>query len=73
MGYLTIIAPCVSCGTVITANPDFCPSLRVNGRREPICRNCFDRWNEIHRTSKGLEPERLHPMAYHAKPEENQP
>ena len=45
-------------------NPVRVPSLMVNGRREPICEACFNRWNEIHRTSKGLAPQLLAPDAY---------
>jgi len=66
MGYAFIITTCISCKATFTGNPNRVPSIRVNGNREPICRNCFDRWNEIHRISKGLEPQPLHPDAYEA-------
>ncbi len=67
-GYMTLIAVCVGCeATIIGAHPDYCPSIRVEGVRHPICRDCFDRWNRIHRTDKGLEPEPLHPLAYAAQ------
>ena len=57
--------PCVACGVLIPIfNPVCVPSIRVNGEREPLCRTCFERWNQIHRTSKGLEPLPLNPNAY---------
>jgi len=55
---------CVSCKAFISINPNHCPSIRIDGEKQPLCRDCFDRWNEIHRTSKGLEPVPLHPEAY---------
>lgn len=63
-GYMFVIAECVACEAAITINPDCCPSLRVDGVRQPLCRGCFDRWNVIHRTGKGLQPVALHPDAY---------
>lgn len=63
--HMLLIASCVACGTIIPSlHPTYCPSLLVNGRREPLCLGCFHRWNEINRTSKGLPPETLHPRAY---------
>lgn len=55
-GFVFMVASCAACGVTIMCNPNMVPSLRVAGVREPICRGCFDRWNEIHRVSKGLEP-----------------
>jgi hypothetical protein len=55
---------CCACGRTVSFNPLRVPSLVVNGRREPLCRFCFHRWNEIHRISKGLKPEPLAPDAY---------
>jgi len=63
-GYMIMLAGCVACSAPISCNPDFCPSIRVNGQREPICRACFDKWNQIHRIDKGLDPIALHPEAY---------
>jgi hypothetical protein len=39
--------------------------------KEPICLNCFKRWNKIHRLDKGLEPVGLHQRAYSGEPEVN--
>lgn len=63
-----VVASCCACGATVKVNPTFCPSLVVNGENLPLCRSCFDRWNEIHMTSKGLDPKPLHPNAY--EPEE---
>lgn len=71
MGVAILITSCAGCGEPITANPVFCPSIRVNGERQAICKSCHARWNEIHRTSKGLEPVPLHPKAYSACDEQD--
>jgi hypothetical protein len=63
-GYMTVISACVACGKMLAANPNWCPSIRVKGKREPICRSCFNDWNQIHRIDKGLDPVELHPQAY---------
>lgn len=60
---------CVACGAFVpNGHPDYVPSIRVNGERQPICRGCHDRWNTIHRTSKGLPPIPLHPEAFIGDP-----
>jgi hypothetical protein len=61
---LIVIGECVACAVPLCFNPHHVPSLRVNGVREPLCIVCFNRWNEIHRVAKGLEPLPLHPDAY---------
>lgn len=66
MGYVFASGECVACGRFITYNPVRVPSITVNGHKEPICESCFNRWNEIHRTSKGLPPVALQPDAYQA-------
>lgn len=63
-GYMIVLGNCVNCGRFLSFNPDKVPSIRVAGKREPICPRCFGSWNEIHRTSKGLDPLPLHPDAY---------
>lgn len=55
---------CVSCGDEIVFDPELVPSLVVDDVRHPICINCFNRWNDIHRTANGLEPVPLHPAAF---------
>jgi hypothetical protein len=50
----------------MTCNPVKVPSIVVKGNKEPLCETCFNKWNEIHRTSKGLPPVALDPEAYTA-------
>ena len=64
MGFVYVHGPCIGCRTLISYNPAHVPSIRVNGIREPLCAGCFDRWNAIHRTGKGLPPLTIHPEAY---------
>lgn len=59
---------CIACGGFISFNVTYVPSITVNGKREPLCRTCFERWNTLHRTDKGLKPLPIHPDAY--EPEE---
>lgn len=71
MGYAFCYGQCVNCLHPFFFNPNWVPSIRVGGKREPLCEDCFHAWNKIHRTSKGLAPVELHPHAYMAEPEEN--
>ena len=66
MAYCFVVGQCCGCRAAITFNPVRVPSLRVNGSKEPLCRGCFARWNEIHRTSQGLEPVAAHEDAWEA-------
>jgi hypothetical protein len=59
MGY----GPCVGCGRVFGYNPIHVPSIRINGEREPICRECIEAANPV-RIANGLEPCVIHPEAY---------
>lgn len=67
-GYMFCMGSCVACKRPITFNPNKVPSIRVNGQREPLCADCFDRWNKLHRTSKGLAPIPINPDAYEPEP-----
>lgn len=71
MGYVIVYGQCVNCGRMIAFNPNKVPSLVIEGQREPLCAVCFAKWNEVHRTSKGLDPIPLQPDAYEPEPEEN--
>lgn len=62
--YALVVGPCVACKTTISFNPNAVPSICVDGERKPLCRSCFARWNQIHRVSQGLPPEKLNPNAY---------
>ena len=64
MAYMYVHGFCINCGTSISFNAHRVPSIRVNGCREPLCAGCHDKWNEMHRTSKGLDPVSIHPNAY---------
>lgn len=66
MGYCYCISNCCACGRMITFNPNKVPSIRVGGvgAKQPICESCFNRWNQIHRLSRGLPPEPLLDGAY---------
>jgi hypothetical protein len=66
MGFVYLHCFCIACKAPLACNPVKVPSLVVNGQREPLCRSCFARWNELHRTSKGLDPIPLEPDAYEA-------
>jgi hypothetical protein len=68
-GYYWAIGHCINCGNMISFNPDYVPSIRVDGEKEPLCRGCAQKWNQIHRISKGLEPVSIHPQAYQPQPE----
>lgn len=68
-GYVMVFGSCAVCDGFISFNPSCVPSIVVNGEKEPICRSCFDRWNKIHRTDKGLEPVELDPQAYEPQAE----
>lgn len=68
MAYMFVVGSCINCKKTISFNPNYVPSIRVNGEKEPLCKNCFDGWNQIHRISKNLAPVEIHPQAY--EPEE---
>ena len=68
MGFMIVHGHCIACKNFMAFNASFVPSIPVKGVREPVCKDCFNRWNEIHRTSKDLEPLPIHPDAY--EPEE---
>ena len=65
-GYMMCFGGCCNCQRLISFNAGHVPSLPVGpgGSREPLCADCFDLWNKVHRINKGLEPEPLHPKAY---------
>jgi hypothetical protein len=63
MGYAFVIGSCVSCKRTFTFNPVRVPSIRVNGVREPVCRNCIEEANPK-RVALGLEPFIIQPDAY---------
>jgi hypothetical protein len=48
MGYALMFGTCCSCRRIISFNPHKVPSLLINGTRQPICRQCAERWNVLH-------------------------
>lgn len=48
MGYAMLMGICCACKQVISFNPHKVPSLKINGIREPLCRNCAEKWNTLH-------------------------
>lgn len=69
MGYVIMFGTCIGCGRPFAFNPHRVPSVRVNGVREPVCRECIERVNAI-RKEKGLEPFEIPADAYEPLPEE---
>jgi len=63
MGYALCHSGCAGCGQVFAYNPIRVPSIRINGVREPICKNCVERVNP-QRIANGLEPIVPLPDAY---------
>jgi hypothetical protein len=63
MGYMSLIAECVRCNRVFTCNPDLVPSVRINGVKEPICKDCIEPINKL-RAKLGNELIKPLPGAY---------
>jgi len=66
MAFMMVLGECIGCGKMFTFNANKVPSIRVNGSREPVCKQCVDRLNPI-RVAKGLEPIVPLPGAYEAE------
>ena len=64
MEYMILLGSCINCGRLICYSPSNVPSITLKGKREPLCIDCFNRWNDIHRVKKGLDPVALRPNAY---------
>jgi len=58
------IGMCAACDGLVIFNPDTVPSIRVRGKREPLCLLCAREWNRIHRTERGLPPVEIPETAY---------
>lgn len=67
-GYVFAHSACVGCGLPFAYNPHLVPSLRLNGVREPVCRQCVELANPM-RVKNGLDPIVPHPDAYEPMPE----
>jgi hypothetical protein len=63
MGYALVFGSCISCMRTFGFNPLRVPSIRVNGEKEPVCRECIERANPL-RKKNGLPEFTIHPEAY---------
>ncbi|MBX0329097.1 hypothetical protein K2Z83_15575 [Oscillochloris sp. ZM17-4] len=78
-GYMLAFGHCISCGAFFSFNPERVPSIRANdagqpdpaGRREPVCRDCWNR-RQAYRRQQGLPEETLLPGAYEPEPEQSE-
>ena len=63
VGYITMMAHCIACKMLIQFNPRAVPSLLVNGVREPLCRSCAERWNQLHpENARPIRPDAYEPL-----------
>ena len=63
MAFMFVHGHCAACDARIAFNADHVPSLRLNGTREPLCRPCALRWNELHPDrSKPIHPDAYEPQ-----------
>jgi hypothetical protein len=65
MGYALATGTCLTCFRLFTFNPVRVPSFRVNGTKEPICRDCIEAIN-IKRVAAGAPLFVIAPDAYDA-------
>jgi hypothetical protein len=63
MSFAVCFAECYACQMPFMFNPNLVPSLRVEGVRQPVCRECVERANP-ERIKRGLEPITVLPGAY---------
>lgn len=68
MGFVLVFGHCCNCSQFMKFNPIHVPSVRVNGKREPVCKKCVEELNEK-RKLVGAEPWPIHPEAYEAADE----
>lgn len=62
-GYMFVMGQCFGCKAPMTFNADKVPSIRIDGKRQPICSDCVERVNP-QRRANGLDPIAVHPNAY---------
>ena len=63
MGYALVFGHCCNCSQFMGFNPIRVPSVRINGKREPVCRTCVETLN-AKRKLVGAEPWPIPPDAY---------
>jgi len=57
MGVAQLLTPCINCGATFSCHPHKVPSIRVNGKKEPLCETCAKRWIELHPEANFTIPE----------------
>jgi len=65
MGYALCTGMCAACRRLFSFNPVRVPSVRINGSRDPVCRECIEAAN-VERRARGLEPFPVAADAYEA-------
>jgi hypothetical protein len=68
MAYMIVIGECICCERIFGFNPNWVPSVRIEGVRQPICRDCVAKAN-LQRSLVGTKPIPVHPDAYEPEPE----
>ena len=69
MGYAFCMGHCVACEKPFSFNPISVPSIRMDGKREPICQSCVNLAN-VKRAANGIDPIVPAPDAYESCREE---
>jgi hypothetical protein len=62
-GWVFAVGECACCQELFMFNPDWVPSVPLDGVRRPICWDCVELVNPV-RVANGLDPIRVHPNAY---------
>ena len=63
--YAIMFGACINCNKLISYNPHKVPSIRIPnpktgelGPREPLCRDCAEKWNELHpEAARPIQPD----------------
>lgn len=63
MGWYFCMGSCCMCRKTFSFNPDLVPSLRIDGIRREVCRECVNAVN-VERKKCGLAPHPVSPGAY---------
>ncbi len=63
MAYMMAMSNCIGCKRLFSYNPSKVPSIRIEGKREPVCAGCVERANPM-RIKNGLPPIVPAPDAY---------
>jgi hypothetical protein len=61
--YAMAMGRCINCSRIFGFNPHKVPSIRLNGTKEPICRDCIKDLNAV-RVAHGVPEWTIHPDAY---------